>query len=116
MAVVGVRYRPDHKSFGLFMKSAQVALPITVISHRVAAQAKKNTPRGDQGPPHMADQYKVSKAYLAIGRRRNVRVVGVVSNSSRHAAAVEFGNSHMKGRRPLGRAAAEHGEFKGSLE
>jgi len=110
-----VRYVPDHKSFGLFMVSPQIDRPVIEIASKVALEAARLTPLGP-GPVHMKHQYKVTRKTVAIGRRRNRRSVGVVSNSSSHAAAVEFGNSHARGQRPLGRAAAKYGEFKGSLE
>lgn len=110
-----VRYVPDHKSFGAFMVSPQVAYPVIQITAKVAKTARYNTPLGP-GPVHMRDQYRESTKVIAIGRRRNKRIAGIVKNTSPHAAAVEFGNSHAKGQRPLGRAAAMYGEFKGSLE
>jgi hypothetical protein len=116
MAVGSVRYVPDHRSFGEFILSPQIARPVIIIASKVALEAARLTPLGPGPGPHMKHQYQVSQAILAVGRRRNRRVVGKVSNDSPHAAAVEFGNSHARGQRPLGRAAAQYGEFKGSLE
>jgi hypothetical protein len=103
------RYKPDHKGFGAFMLSLQMQKPITEVAEAVKVDAIENTP--EQTGAMKAD-YKVNKI-APVTVNKDPRVAAEVRNSNPAAPAVEFGGKRNKPVRPLGRAAAKHGDVRG---
>lgn len=111
-----VRYRPDHKSFGRFIKSEQMRDVTAEVAEDIAARAGMLAPRRkDRGVvpdgTAMADSFEVNREAGRLKVAGNVRVMVHVVNHKRSAAPMEFGNEHVKGHRMLGRAGAEFGDM-----
>jgi hypothetical protein len=118
-----VRFVPDHKSFGQFILSDQVRDVTAEVASDIAQRARTLAPRRKSrgnvpDGTAMADQFRVNKEAGVIKVAGNVRVKVEVFNEARSAAPNEFGSSHNKRHRMLGRAGAEYGDFKpeGGLE
>lgn len=111
-----VKYVPNHRSFGAFMKSDQVRDPTAEVAEDIAAAAKGFSPEssrgGDQEGRRMKDRFKVEKNAGFIKVSGNVRVKVEVVNDARSAAPNEFGTRKTKRHRMLGRAGALFGDFK----
>lgn len=107
-------FRPDHKSFGHFIKSDQMRDVTAQVAQAIADLAQSTAPRSKRPGPHMADQFKVRKkaGFLKVGG--NIRVNVEVYNSDVAAAPNEFGGKNNKRHRTLGRAGAALGIFKPS--
>lgn len=109
-----IKYRPDHRSFGRFIKSEQMRDVTTEVAKDIARRAGELAPRrkvdkkkrGRNQEP-LADQFQVKREAGRMKVANNVRVKVEVYNNARSAAPMEFGNEHVEGRRPLGRAGAE---------
>jgi hypothetical protein len=109
-----VVFRPDHKSFGEFILSEGMRdVVAAVCSQEIVPLAIKFTPRGKGPGPHMQDSYSVKREGGTMKVDRALRVMVLVENDVDHAAAVEFGNRITKRYRPLGKAGAAVGDFKG---
>lgn len=102
------RYEPDHKGFGRFMLSLQVQKPITKIAEAIKADAIVNTPEATGA---MKSDYEVKDIKVTVNK--GPRAAAEVRNSNPAAPAVEFGGKRNKAVRPLGRAAAKHGDVRG---
>lgn len=111
-----VRYVPNHRSFGAFIKSDQMRDVTVEVAQDIAERAKELSPvsqrGGDQDGLRMRDQFVVEKDAGLIKVGRNLRVLVIVSNNARSAAPNEFGTRRNKRHRMLGRAGAEFGDFK----
>lgn len=111
-----VKYVPNHKSFGAFIKSEQVRKPTAEVAEAIAKAAKGFSPvserGGDQEGRRMRDRFRVVKESGFIKVGRNVRVLVQVVNDARSAAPNEFGTKRNKRHRMLGRAGAMFGDFK----
>lgn len=121
-----VVYRPNHRSFGHFIKSEQIRDATVEVAEDIKALASKNAPRRKAGTPPdgtaMADQFKVIREAGTMKVSGNVRVRVDVINSARSAAPNEFGSMtspeegepkvRNKRHRMLGRAGAAFGDFK----
>lgn len=112
---VRARFKPDHKEFTRFATSDQMLQPLYEAAHDVRAIAVATAPRSDEPGEHYADQFKVDSRpnTLIIGSYKR-RIVTVV-NEHEAAAPNEFGNRHMKGTHPLGRAGSVVGDYRGSM-
>lgn len=117
-----VVFRPNHSledGVGGLLRSSQMRDVTERVAIAIARRAAELTPRSDGPGPHMADQYKVIReaGLLTVGERyRNPRVMVRIDNLSGHAAAVEFGGSRNKERRPLRTAGLEYGDLAGKEE
>lgn len=118
-----VVYRPNHRSFGAFIRSEQMRDVTADVADDIAAEAARLAPRRkDRGNVPdgvaMADQFKVNREAGVIKVYGNVRVMVQVYNEARSAAPNEFGSKRNKRHRMLGRAGAAFGDFKptGGLE
>ena len=124
-----VKYVPNHRSFGAFIKSEQVRKPTAEMAEAIAALAKQYSPQsrdtrreldnmelGSRAAEalggHMRDQFRVIKQAGFIRVNRNTRVLVEVVNDARSAALNEFGTRRNKRHRMLGRAGAMFGDFK----
>lgn len=110
-----VRYVPNHRSFGAFMRSDQIRKPTREVAEAIAGTAREFSPvsqrGGDQDGRRMRDQFRViSAGFLRVAG--NFRVAEEVVNDARSAAPNEFGTSKNKRHRMLGRAGAKFGDFK----
>jgi hypothetical protein len=111
-----VRYVPNHRSFGAFIKSDQMRDPTAEVAKDIAGLAREFSPvsqrGGDQDGVRMRDRFQVIKqaGFLKVGR--NVRVLVEIVNDARSAAPNEFGTRKNKRHRMLGRAGAMFGDFK----
>lgn len=104
------KYVPDHKGFGAFMLSLQMQKPITQIAEAVKADGIENTPEATGA---MKSSYEVNEIDPVVVNR-SPRVASEVRNRNAAAPAVEFGGKRNKAVRPLGRAAARHGDTRGA--
>lgn len=111
-----VKYVPNHRSFGAFMRSDQVRDATAQVAQDIAALAKELSPEstrgGDQTGRRMRDRFTVQKQAGMIKVNGNIRVVVRVNNNARSAAPNEFGTRRNKRHRMLGRAGAAFGDFK----
>jgi hypothetical protein len=102
------RYKPNHEDFGRFMLSMQIQKPITAVAEAVKADAITNTPEATGA---MKSDYEVNDINVTVNK--GPRAAAEVRNSNPAAPAVEFGGKRNKAVRPLGRAAAKHGDVRG---
>jgi hypothetical protein len=111
-----VKYVPNHRSFGAFMRSDQMRDVTIEVAEDIAAMAKEFSPQskrgGDQTGRRMRDQFKVERDAGLMKVGGNLRVLVIVSNNARSAAPNEFGTRRNKRYRMLGRAGAMFGDFK----
>lgn len=111
-----VWYKPNHRSFGAFMRSDQMRDVTVEVAEDIAAKAKEFSPvstrGGDQDGRRMRDQFKVVRAAGLLKVGGNLRVKVEVVNNARSAAPNEFGTRKNKRHRMLGRAGAAFGDFK----
>lgn len=111
-----VRYVPNHRSFGAFIKSDQVRDPVAEVAEDIAEAAEGFSPESSRGGAQegkrMKDQFSVVKqaGFMKVGG--NIRVKVEVVNPARSAAPNEFGTRKNKRHRMLGRAGALFGDFK----
>jgi len=103
------RYKPNHKGFQEFMLSRQMQKPVTQVAEAVKDDAVDNTPEATGA---MKGSYEV-KEIEPVVVNHSPRVASEVRNSNPAAPAVEFGGKRNKAIRPLGRAAAKHGDVRG---
>lgn len=103
-------YKPDHKGFAAFMRSAQMQAPVTKVAEAVKADAIVLTPESTGA---MKSSYEV-KEIAPVVVNRTPRVAAEVRNRNAAAPAVEFGGKRNKAVRPLGQAAAKHGDVRGA--
>lgn len=111
-----VRYVPNHRSFGAFIKSDQMRDPTAEVAQDIALLAREFSPvskrGGKQEGVRMRDQFRVIKEAGFIKVNRNIRVLVEIVNDARSAAPNEFGTRRNKRHRMLGRAGAAFGDFK----
>lgn len=111
-----VWYKPNHRSFGAFMRSDQMRDVTEAVAEDIAVLAGEYAPRskrgGNQDGRRMADQFTVRRNAGLMKVGGNLRVVVEVENRARSAAPNEFGTSKNKRHRMLGRAGAFFGDFK----
>lgn len=112
-----LRYSPDHRSFGRFIRSDQMrdvtARVAEDIARGVAAVSARDESENRKPGPHMADQWQVRKQAGVIEVAGNVRVRVDVFNPDIAAAAQEFGAGRRRGQRTrvLARVASKFGDF-----
>lgn len=112
-----VVFKPDHKSFGEFIRSDQVRDVTAEVAKDIATRAGMLAPRRKSrgnvpDGAAMADSFQVNKDAGVIKVSGNVRVKVEVFNNRPSAAPNEFGGPRNKRHRMLGRAGAEFGDFK----
>lgn len=112
-----VWYKPNHRSFGAFMKSDQMRDVTSEAAHDIARQAKNYTPSSKGGAnsegmhTRVRNGYLVNRAagFLKVGG--NLRVKVEVINTEAESPIVEFGGRGQARIRALGRAGADFGDF-----
>lgn len=111
-----VKYVPNNRSFGAFMKSDQMRDVTVEVTEDIADLAKVYSPEsargGDQEGRRMKDQFKVIAQAGFMKVAGNIRVKVEIINNARSAAPNEFGTRKNKRHRMLGRAGAAFGDFK----
>lgn len=112
MAKRRVWYKPDHRSFGAFIRSEQMRDVTAEVAGDIARTASELAPRSDGPGPHMADQFKVVReaGFMKVGG--NIRVKVEVVNDDPAAPVNEFGGKHNKRHHMLARAGGMFGDWK----
>lgn len=113
-----VRYVPNHRSFGAFIRSDQMRDATADAAQDIAALATAMAPSSDGGEDsegfrsRVKSGYRVQRAggFLRVGGNYRVRVL--VTNDVEGSALLEFGARGLKRYRVLGRAGAKIGTFK----
>lgn len=109
-------YKPNHRSFGAFMRSDQMRDVTEEVAKDIAERAAELSPvskrGGNQDGKRLRDQFTVKRNAGQLKVGGNFRVKVEVENRARSAAPNEFGTSKNKRHRMLGRAGAEFGDFK----
>jgi len=113
-----VKYVPNHRSFGAFMKSDQIRDPTEEVANDIAILAASFTPAEKSGAKeHTGLHARVKKGFRVkrnaglIKVSGNIRVKVEVVNNADGAALIEFGGRGLPALRPLGRAGAKFGDF-----
>ena len=107
MTDVDVRYEPNEAGFKKMALSPDILDACIAEAERGKAFAEAIAPRSgdDEGEPY-ADSFDVTPTTTRVFRG-SPRVAAVLSNDVPHAAAIEFGNAHVKKpHRVFGRTAA----------
>lgn len=111
-----VKYVPNHRSFGAFMRSDQMRDVTEEVAEDIADVAKQLSPvssrGGEQEGRRMRDRFEVVRQAGLLKVGGNLRVKVEVINNARSAAPNEFGTRRNKRHRMLGRAGARFGDFK----
>lgn len=115
-----VRYVPNHRSFGAFMRSDQMRAPTAEAAGDIAVSAAARTPTEKEGAKEHTGLHARVKAGYEVEREAgllkvggNLRVLVNVVNDADGAALVEFGARGVPRTRALGKAGAEFGDFHG---
>jgi hypothetical protein len=116
-------YKPNHRSFGAFMRSeqmrgvtAEVAVDIAILAHQLTPVGTEPHDEGSDQRP-LRDRFEMKREAGLMEVDGNLRVKVEVVNDAEYAAAVEFGLSRSnqigaRGRRMLLRAGAQFGDVK----
>jgi len=114
-----VRYVPNHRSFGAFMRSEQMRDVTVEAANDIAALAGSTVESGSNTSGRSTGLHaRVRKGFKVrrnAGMMRvggNLRVKVTVFNNADGAALVEFGARGVARQRVLGRAGATFGDFK----
>ena len=113
-----LRYVPNHRSFGAFMRSEQMRDVTAQVASDISIAAEAQTPsQGVAAREHTGLHARV-KSGFRIKRNSgllkvdgNLRVRVLVVNDVDGAALVEFGAPGVFRQRMLGRAGARFGDF-----
>lgn len=110
-------YKPDHRSFGAFIRSdkmrdvtAEVARDIAAMASAAPDVVSEDEPSDLIAGVRKGFRVKRNAGNLTVGG--NLRVVVEVENKADGAALVEFGARNIRRRRALGSAGAAFGDFK----
>lgn len=110
-----VWYKPNNRSFGLFIKSDQMRDATYEVARDVAVAAtasfpapSPNTPADAATPP----EYRVKREAGQIKVGRNIRVRVLIEASGPAATRAEFGHRGSARYRTLASAASRFGDWK----
>lgn len=117
-----VMYKPNHSSFGAFIRSDQMRKVTVRVAMDIARAAQAMTPSEKAGAEeHTGLHQRVKDGFrvvqvpvpknLKVGGNLRVRVE--VINVAEEAPLVEFGTFGIPRQRMLGRAGAQFGDFHG---
>jgi hypothetical protein len=120
-----VMYKPNHSSFGAFIRSEQMRKVTVRVAHDIARSAQARTPSQKEGAKeHTGLHQRVKDGFrvvetpvprnLKVGG--NLRVVVQVVNVAKGSALVEFGANGIPRQRMLGSAGAMFGDFHDGKE
>ena len=111
-----VKYVPNHRSFGAFMRSDQMRDVTVEVAEDIRALAKEFSPQSTRGGTQeglrMRDRFEIIRNAGLLKVGGNLRVLVEIENDARSAAPNEFGTRRNKRHRMLGRAGAAFGDFK----
>jgi len=114
-----VRYVPNHRSFGAFIRSEGMRDVTAEVAEDIAALAASYTPSGRRRSKRSSGLharvkrgYKVKREAGLMKVAGNLRVKVTVVNNADGAALLEFGGRGLKRSRALARAGAKFGDFK----
>lgn len=112
----GVRrawYKPNHRSFGAFMRSEQMRDVTTEVAKDVAVAATENAPPPSGDSDAASATYEVKREAGIIKVSGNLRVKVEVVGKGREAERAEFAHRSGEGRyRNLARTASGFGDWK----
>jgi hypothetical protein len=103
------RYKPDHKSFGQYMVSAEAREAPVAVAKDIVALLSTTVKRSSRPGEHLADSYRVNDQSAPVTIDGNPRVGAEVYSNHPGAAPEEFGGrggSKNKAKRWLGKAGA----------
>lgn len=110
-----VWYKPNNRSFGLFIKSEQmrdvtyeVARDVAIVATASFPAPSGDTPAAAATPPTY--EVKREAGFVKVGR--NVRVRVIVEAQGEAAMRAEFGHRGAKRYRTLAEAASRFGDWK----
>lgn len=112
-----VRYVPNHRSFGAFMKSDQMRDVTEKVADDIAPRAAARTPASTGGERSrglhdmVKGGFKVKRNGGLLKVAGNLRVQVLIVNDVDGAALIEFGAKNIERARMLGSAGAEFGDF-----
>lgn len=120
-----VMYKPNHSSFGAFIRSDQMRRATVKVAMDIAHVAQQRTPSSLPGAKeHTGLHQRVKEGFsvvetptprnLKVGG--NLRVVVQVVNKAKGSALVEFGANGLPRQRMLGAAGAIFGDFHDGKE
>ena len=109
-----VKYVPNNRSFGAFMKSEQIRGPVADVAAEIAALATATVPppSANTDPDRAAASYEVEReaGLLLIGG--NLRVMVRVEGTGDGVERAEFGSRGGKRYRTLANAGSRLGDWK----
>ena len=113
-----VRYVPNHRSFGAFIKSDQMRRVTVRVAMDIARAAQSRTPSQKPGATEhtglhqrVKDGFRVKREAGLLRVGGNLRVQVIVENVADGSALVEFGARGVPRQRMLGEAGAMFGDF-----
>lgn len=108
-----VWYKPNHRSFGLFMRSDQMRDATAEVANDIAAEAATTIPptRGRAKKRATNISYKVKRNAGTVRVSGNVRVSVEVIGRGTGAERAEFGGQGGQRYRNLAKAGAKFGDF-----
>lgn len=111
-----LRYVPNHRSFGAFIKSEQMRDVTEDVAKDIAAMAATKVGKAAKNEP--SDLFERVRAGFKVRREAgtlrisgNTRVKVEVVNTVAGSALVEHGARNIRRRRMLGEAGARFGDF-----
>jgi hypothetical protein len=109
-----VKYVPNHRSFGAFIKSEQMRKPTAEVAEDIAAlaSATQPPPHEDTDPDSVGATYKVKREGGLVKVGGNLRVRVYVEGTGPGVERAEFGTEGQVRYRTLGRAGAKFGDLK----
>ena len=120
---VHVFYKPNHRSFGAFMKSEQMRRVTVRVAMDIARVAQARTPSEKPGAEEhtglhqrVKDGFRVKREAGLLKVGGNLRVKVEVFNVAEEAPLVEFGTFGVPRQRMLGEAGALFGDFHDGKE
>lgn len=113
-----VMYKPNHRSFGAFMKSDQMRRVTVRVAMDIARVAQARTPSAKAGAEEhtglhqrVKDGFRVRRDAGLLKVGGNLRVKVEVVNVAEEAPWVEFGTFGIPRQRMLGEAGGMFGDF-----
>lgn len=109
-----VWYKPNHRSFGAFMKSDQMRDVTEEVARDIAVVATASVPAPSEETPADATDatYEVKRNAGLIKVGGNLRVKVVIEGRGRGAERAEFGGRGAKRYRTLAEAGSRFGDWK----
>jgi len=107
-----VRYVPNHRSFGAFMRSEQMRDVTADVAEDIASRAERTQPSPHAETEHAGATYRVKREAGVAKVAGNIRVRVLVEGSGDGVERAEFGTEGDRRYRTLGSAGAKFGDFR----